>query len=150
MDDPRSELESMLSSSIDAELPFALERKYVPHQTQMPGLGVGCQGQCFRLHLRISLLSLNFPGTRRRLGCEFSGDQVRQDQVRSGQIRSGQTRSDQGRSGQGWSLCYVWDDHGVEILILSRWGNIENPYSYVVEETYVEYNTSIWTSTLSV
>ena len=31
MDDPRSELESMLSSSIDAELPFALERKYVPH-----------------------------------------------------------------------------------------------------------------------
>ena len=29
MDDPRSELESMLSSSIDAELPFALERKYV-------------------------------------------------------------------------------------------------------------------------
>ena len=27
MDDPRSELESMLSSSIDAELPFALERK---------------------------------------------------------------------------------------------------------------------------
>ena len=110
----------------------------------------GCQGQCFRLHLRISLLSLNFPGTRRRLGCEFSGDQVRQDQVRSGQIRSGQTRSDQGRSGQGWSLCYVWDDHGVEILILSRWGNIENPYSYVVEETYVEYNTSIWTSTLSV
>ena len=33
MDDPRSELESMLSSSIDAELPFALERKYVPHQT---------------------------------------------------------------------------------------------------------------------
>ena len=35
MDDPRSELESMLSSSIDAELPFALERKYVPHQ----GLG---------------------------------------------------------------------------------------------------------------
>ena len=25
MDDPRSELESMLSSSIDAELPFALE-----------------------------------------------------------------------------------------------------------------------------
>ena len=120
------------------------------YQTQMPGLGVGCQGQCFRLHLRISLLSLNFPGTRRRLGCEFSGDQVRQDQVRSGQIRSGQTRSDQGRSGQGWSLCYVWDDHGVEILILSRWGNIENPYSYVVEETYVEYNTSIWTSTLSV
>ena len=110
----------------------------------------GCQGQCFRLHLRISLLSLNFPGTRRRLGCEFSGDQVRQDQVRSGQIRSGQTRSEQGRSGQGWSLCYVWDDHGVEILILSRWGNIENPYSYVVEETYVEYNTSIWTSTLSV
>ena len=110
----------------------------------------GCQGQCFRLHLRISLLSLNFPGTRRRLGCEFSGDQVRQDQVRSGQIRSGQTRSDQGRSGQGWSLCYVWDDHGVEILILSRWGNIGNPYSYVVEETYVEYNTSIWTSTLSV
>ena len=110
----------------------------------------GCQGQCFRLHLRISLLSLNFPGTRRRLGCEFSGDQVRQDQVRSGQIRSGQTRSDQGRSGQGWSLCYVWDDHGVEILILSRWGNIENPYTYVVEETYVEYNTSIWTSTLSV
>ena len=120
------------------------------YQTQMPGLGVGCQGQCFRLHLRISLLSLNFPGTRRRLGCEFSGDQVRQDQVRSSQIRSGQTRSDQGRSGQGWSLCYVWDDHGVEILILSRWGNIENPYSYVVEETYVEYNTSIWTSTLSV
>ena len=120
------------------------------YQTQMPGLGVGCQGQCFRLHLRISLLSLSFPGARRRLGCEFSGDQVRQDQVRSGQIRSGQTRSDQGRSGQGWSLCYVWDDHGVEILILSRWGNIENPYSYVVEETYVEYNTSIWTSTLSV
>ena len=100
MDDPRSELESMLSFSIDAELPFALERKYVPHQTQMPGLGVGCQGQCFRLHLRISLLSLNFPGTRRRLGCEFSGDQVRQDQVRSGQIRSDQVRSDQVRSGQ--------------------------------------------------
>ena len=60
----------------------------------------GCQGQCFRLHLRISLLSLNFPGTRRRLGCEFSGDQVRQDQVRSGQIRSDQVRSDQVRSGQ--------------------------------------------------
>ena len=39
---------------------------------------------------------------------------------------------------------------GVEILILSRWGDIENPYTYVVEETYVEYNTSIWTSTLSV
>ena len=77
-------------------------------------------------------------------------DKIRSDLVRSGQIRSGQTRSDQGRSGQGWSLCYVWDDHGVEILILSRWGNIENPYSYVVEETYVEYNTSIWTSTLSV
>ena len=70
------------------------------YQTQMPGLGVGCQGQCFRLHLRISLLSLNFPGTRRRLGCEFSGDQVRQDQVRSGQIRSDQVRSDQVRSGQ--------------------------------------------------
>ena len=86
----------------------------------MPGLGVGCQGQCFRLHLRISLLSLSFPGARRRLGCEFSGDQVRQDQgrsdlVRSGQIRSGQTRSDQGRSGQGWSLCYVWDDLGVTL-----------------------------------
>ena len=31
MDDPRSELESMLSSSIDAELPFSLERKYVLH-----------------------------------------------------------------------------------------------------------------------
>ena len=77
-------------------------------------------------------------------------DKIRSDLVRSGQIRSGQTRSDQGRSGQGWSLCYVWDDHGVEILILSRWVNIENPYSYVVEETYVEYNTSIWTSTLSV
>ena len=77
-------------------------------------------------------------------------DKIRSDLVRSGQIRSGQTRSDQGRSGQGWSLCYVWDDHGVEILISSRWGNIENPYSYVVEETYVEYNTSIWTSTLSV
>ena len=28
MDDPRSELESMLSSSIDAELPLALERKF--------------------------------------------------------------------------------------------------------------------------
>ena len=27
---------------------------------------------------------------------------------------------------------------GVEILILSRWDNIENPYSYVVEETYVD------------
>ena len=60
----------------------------------------GCQGQCFRLHLRISLLSLSFPGARRRLGCEFSGDQVRQDQVRSGQIRSDQVRSDQVRSGQ--------------------------------------------------
>ena len=70
------------------------------YQTQMPGLGVGCQGQCFRLHLRISLLSLSFPGARRRLGCEFSGDQVRQDQVRSGQIRSDQVRSDQVRSGQ--------------------------------------------------
>ena len=31
MDDPRSELESMLSYSIDAELPFSLERKYVLH-----------------------------------------------------------------------------------------------------------------------
>ena len=31
MDDPRPELESMLSSSIDAELPFSLERKYVLH-----------------------------------------------------------------------------------------------------------------------
>ena len=27
---------------------------------------------------------------------------------------------------------------GVESLTLSRWGNIENPYSYVVEETYVD------------
>ena len=70
------------------------------YQTQMPGLGVGCQGQCFRLHLPISLLSLSFPGARRRLGCEFSGDQVRQDQFRSGQIRSDQVRSDQVRSGQ--------------------------------------------------
>ena len=105
MDDPRSELESMLSSSIDAELPFALERKYVPNwlpnsDARLAGIGVGCQGQCFRLHLRISLLSLSFPGARRRLGCEFSGDQVRQDQFRSGQIRSDQVRSDQVRSGQ--------------------------------------------------
>ena len=38
--------------------------------------------------------------TCRRMGCEFSGDQVRQDQVRSGQIRSDQVRSDQVRSGQ--------------------------------------------------
>ena len=64
-------------------------------------------------------------------------DKISSDLVRSGQIRSGQTRSDQGRSGQGWSLCYVWDDHGVEILILSRWGNIENPYSYVVEDCVI-------------
>ena len=48
----------------------------------------------------ISLLSLSFPGARRRMGCEFSRDQVRQDQVRSGQIRSDQVRSDQVRSGQ--------------------------------------------------
>ena len=108
MDDPRSELESMLSSSIDAELPLALERKFwfglpnwLPNSdARLAGLGIGCQGQCFRLHLRISLLSLSFPGARRRLGCEFSGDQVRQDQVRSGQIRSDQVRSDQVRSGQ--------------------------------------------------
>ena len=31
------------------------------------------------------------------------------------QIRSGQTRSDQVRSGQGWSLCYVWDDFGINL-----------------------------------
>ena len=66
--------------------------------------------------LRISLLSLSFPGARRRLGCEFSDDQARQDQVRSGQVRSDQVRSDQVKSGQ-----IEWMDvEGVVILILSR------------------------------
>ena len=74
MDDPRSELESMLSSSIDAELPFALGGEGLRICTT-PCLGIlvwatklatklRCQGQCFRLHLRISLLSLSLPGTR--------------------------------------------------------------------------------------
>ena len=78
------------------------------YQTQMPGLGVGCQGQCFRLHLRISLLSLSFPGARRRLGCEFSSDQVRQDQVRSGQIRAGLV--------DVWTtLESIWDEFGITL-----------------------------------
>ena len=130
MDDPRSELESMLSSSIDAELPFALERKYVPNwlpnsDARLAGLGVGCQGQCFRLHLPISLLSLSFPGARRRLGCEFSGDQVRQDQVRSGQIRADQVRAGRCATfgmtlGSLWAdvwttLESIWDEFGITL-----------------------------------
>ena len=139
MDDPRSELESMLSSSIDAELPLALERNFwfgLPNWLPNSDASANVSVYIFALAC-FHLVFLVLVGGWGVSFLVIRSDKIRSDLVRSGQIRSGQTRSDQGRSGQGWSLCYVWDDHGVEILISSRWGNIENPYSYVVEDCVI-------------
>ena len=91
MDDPRSELESMLSSSIDAELPFALERKYVPHQ----GLGSDARANVSVYIFALACFHLVFQVLVGGWGVSVLV--IRSDLVRSGQIRSGQTRSDQGR-----------------------------------------------------
>ena len=113
MDDPRSELESMLSSSIDAELPLALARNFwfglpnwlpnwLPNSDARANVSVYIFAlACFHL---VFLVLVGGWGVSFLV---IRSDKIRSDLVRSGQIRSGQTRSDQGRSGQGWSLCYA-------------------------------------------
>ena len=83
MDDPRSELESMLSSSIDAELPFALERKYVPQ-----GLGSDARANVSVYIFALACFHLVFLVLVGGWGVSFLV--IRSDKIRSGQVRSGE------------------------------------------------------------
>ena len=124
MDDPRSELESMLSSSIDAELPFALERKYVPHHVWAFWFGLPnwLPNSDARANVSVYIFALAcfhliFLVLVGGWGVSFlviRSDKIRSDQVRSGQVRPGQIRADQVRAGRcatfGMTLGSLWAD----------------------------------------
>ena len=105
MDDPRSELESMLSSSIDAELPLALERNFwfgLPNWLPNSDARANVSVYIFALAC-FHLVFLVLVG-----GWGVSFLVIRSDKIRSDLVRSGLV--------DVWTtLESIWDEFGITL-----------------------------------